>query len=123
MASNRTIIIGRLGETPELREANRGCKANCYTTFRLSNTTLRDGVEETLWHTIVCFGKQAYTCCENLSKGDVCCIEGHLDKRAYEKNGEARYSRVIIAEHITFLRKSVPENPEPRPLPGACGEP
>lgn len=100
---NRTIIIGRLGETPELKEAHKGCKTDCYTTFKLSNTTFKDGVEEIQWHTIVCFGKQARLCCEHLNKGDLCCIEGHLDKRAYEKDGETRYSMAIIAERITFL--------------------
>lgn len=96
---NRTIIIGRLGCDPELKQ---GPKAE-YACFSLSNSTFRDGQEEAQWHNICAFGKQAHLCHEHLHKGDLCCIEGRLDSRSYTKNGEKYYSQVIIADHITFL--------------------
>ena len=96
---NKTIIIGRLGCDPELKQ---GSKTE-YTRFSLSNSTFHDGQEEVQWHHICAFGKQARICNEHLRKGDLCCIEGRLDSRGYMKNGEKVYSQSIVAEKVTFL--------------------
>ncbi len=96
---NKTIIIGRLGCEPELKQ---GPKSE-YTRFSLSNSSVHEGQEEVQWHMICAFGKQARLCSEHLHKGDLCCIEGHLDNRSYMKNGEKAYSQSIIAEKVTFL--------------------
>lgn len=96
---NRTIIIGRLDNAPELKSTGKGDVAE----FSLSNTTFRNGAEEVQWHRIAAFGKQAILCAEHLHKGDLCCIEGRLDTHTYEIDGEIRYSQIIITERITFL--------------------
>lgn len=96
---NRTIIIGRLGCDPELKQ---GPKAE-YAHFNLSNSTFRDGQEEVQWHSICTFGKQAHLCHDHLHKGDLCCIEGRIEKKAYMHKGETMYKQTIIAERITFL--------------------
>lgn len=96
---NKTIIIGRLSRNPK--------STNDHTTkFTLRNTTIRDGVEETQYHTIVAFGRQATLCREYLRQGDLCCVEGRLDiyKDGVE-GGEPRYRRGIIAERIVFLTR------------------
>lgn len=96
---NRTIIIGRLSSDPELKQ---GPKTE-YAHFSLSNSTFLDGQEEVQRHSICAFGKQACLCHDHLHKGDLCCIEGRIDRRSYTKDGEEYYSQVIIADHITFL--------------------
>ena len=97
---NKTIIIGRLGFDPELKQG----KNTSYTRFSLSNNSItKDGQSEVQWHKICAFGKQATLCHKYLHKGDLCCIEGRLDSRSYEKNGQKQYSSSIIAERITFL--------------------
>ncbi len=107
---NKTIIIGRLGMDPELRQGNK----TQFTRFRLANTTFSNGQNEVQWHNICAFGKQAQICSKQLHKGDLCCIEGHLDNRSYEKNGEKRYMNSIVAENVTFLgtsrRSETPKN-------------
>ena len=85
---NKTIIIGRLGNTPSLMD----CDGKCYTTFKLANTMVdRDGNDRVDWHDIKAVGKQARVCCQYLNKGDLCCIEGSVDNDH------------IIAERVTFL--------------------
>ena len=97
---NRTIIIGRLGFDHELKQG----KNTSYARFSLSNNSItKDGQSEVQWHKICAFGKQAALCQKYLHKGDLCCIEGRLDSRTYEKNGQKQYSSSIIAERITFL--------------------
>lgn len=108
-AYNKTIIIGRLGCDPEL---HKGSDAD-YCNFTVCNSTLKDGVEDVQWHNIAAFGKQAKLCSDYLHKGDLCCIEGRIDRKEYEKDGETKYSAIIIAERITFLsskRKNVEES-------------
>ena len=97
---NKTIIIGRLGENPELKEG----KKIEYVTFMLSNSTFQNGQEIVLWHKIAAFGKQARVICQNLQKGDLCCIEGRLESEYYKaENGEDKAKQIIVAERVTFL--------------------
>jgi single-strand DNA-binding protein len=106
---NKTIIIGRLGQSPELKQSGK----TEYTRFSICNSTFKDGQEDVQWHRICAFGRQAQLCHEHLKKGDLCCIEGRLDSQYYEKNGEKRYQQSVIAEKITFLtsrRKAETQN-------------
>lgn len=96
---NQTVIIGRLGENPELKPHP---KAEFQTEFYISNSTIIDGKEATNWHKIAAFGKQAKLCADHLHKGDLCCIEGRLD---IDTRTEP-YKQYIAAEKITFLSAS-----------------
>lgn len=96
---NKTIIIGRLARDPEFGQGKKTEIAK----FSLSNSTYKDGQEEVQWHRICAFGKQAILCHDHLHKGDLCCIEGRIDNRTYEKDGQKRYFQSIIAEKVTFL--------------------
>lgn len=93
---NRTIIIGRLGEDPELKPHS---KAEFQTEFNISNNRITDGKEVIQWHKIAAFGKQAKLCTDYLRKGDLCCIEGRLDVDTRTEP----FKQYIIAERITFL--------------------
>ena len=102
---NRTILIGRLGEKPELKTIKKSGKNTEYTEFRMCNSTFNNGVEQIQWHKILAFGKQARLITEQLNKGDMCCIEGSLDKKMYEEDGEKLYAIAVIAQRITFVPK------------------
>ena len=107
---NKTIIIGRLGADPEMKTTNsinlNTGKQIEMARFQLGNTIVTDGKEETQWHNLVAFGKQAILCHDYLHKGDLCCVEGFIDKQTYMQNGEEKTHVSIIAEHITFLSHS-----------------
>ena len=96
---NETVIIGRLGENPELKPHS---KAEFQTQFTISSSTIKDGKEEVIWHRIGAFGKQAKLCADYLHKGDLCCIEGRLDLDTRTEP----YKQYIVAERITFLSAS-----------------
>ncbi len=97
---NTTVIIGRLGNDPEIFKTKNDLEI---ATFSIAHTEKSGDRENTQWHTIKAFGKQAAACHKYLSKGDLCCIEGRIDIRTYEKDGETRKVQSIIAEHIMFL--------------------
>lgn len=99
---NKTIIIGRLGHDPECRQTEKCELAR----FSISQNRIVDGKEDAQWHRVCAFGKQAAVVKKYLRKGDLCCIEGRLEVRAYEKNGEKRTAHSIIADKVTFLQPS-----------------
>lgn len=111
MSFNKTIIVGRLGNDPEFTETKRfnpeTGKPLEIAKFKLSNTVIKDGKEDIQWYDLVAFGKQAILCHDYLHKGDLCCVEGRLDRQHYKsQDGEEIFKTAIIAERITFLSSS-----------------
>ena len=106
---NKTILIGRLADTPILNTS----KEIPYTRFKIVNTEFNpDGTEVPQFHSLIAFGKQAKVCVDYLSKGDLCCVEGKLNREVYEKDGEQKYKVEIVAERITFLSSVKKKNME-----------
>ena len=89
---NKTIIIGRLANDPELVYSGNGKERSC---FSMINHEVHGGKTSQSFHRIVAKGKQAKLCCDYLKKGDLCCIEGKLST----ENSHV----VIIAEQVVFL--------------------
>lgn len=103
---NKVIIVGNLGRDPELRYTQSGtavCQLNIATT-RAYNNRNNDRVEETEWHRVVVWSKQAEHCNQYLSKGRQVYVEGRLQTRSWEdKDGNKRYTTEIIANDVQFL--------------------
>ncbi len=87
MASmNKVILLGNLGQTPELRHTRSGasvCNLRLATNKRWTD---KDGTsqERTEWHSVVVFGRQADYCAQYLKKGSCVQIEGQLHTSRYE---------------------------------------
>ena len=107
MASvNKVIVVGNLGRDPEIQYAKSGnaiAKLNVATSRSYTNKQSNERVEETEWHRITVFGKQAESCEKYLQKGRQVYVEGRLKTSSYEKDGEKRYSTDIIADVVQFL--------------------
>ena len=103
---NKVILIGNLGRDPEIRYTQGGsavCNLSLATT-RSYNNRNNERVEETEWHRVVVWGKQAEFCNQYLSKGRQVYIEGRLQTRNYEdKDGIKRYSTEVVADTVQFL--------------------
>ena len=106
MASvNKVILVGGLGKDPEVRFMPNG---EAVANFSLAtNETWKDkaGVkqEKTSWHNIVAYRKLAEIIGEYLKKGSQVYIEGKLQTREYEKDGQKRYVTEIIADTMQML--------------------
>ena len=107
MASiNKVILIGNLGADPELRYTSGGTPV---ADLRLATSRKfkgRDGgmQEDTQWHRVVVWSKQAENCKEYLSKGSQVYIEGRLQTRQWEdRDGNKRYTTEVVAETVQFL--------------------
>lgn len=108
MASfNRVVILGNLGQNPELRFTTNQT-AVC--TLNIATTEYRTGadgqrVEQTEWHRVVAFSKQAENCHKYLAKGRSVLVEGRLQTRSWEdqKTGQKRYTTEIVAQTVQFI--------------------
>ncbi len=101
---NKVIIVGRLGQDPEMKAVGQGA-----TVTRLNVATseswVKDGQkqERTEWHRIVVWGKLAEICGKYLAKGRQVYVEGRLQTRSWEDNGQKKYSTEIVASTVQFL--------------------
>jgi len=107
MASvNKVILIGNLGQDPEVRYLPSG---SAVANLRIATTETwndrdKGKQEHTEWHTVVAFDKLAELCKEYLSKGRQIYVEGSLRTRSWEgKDGQKRYSTEVKAQQILFL--------------------
>ena len=103
---NKVILVGNLGRDPELRFTQGGtavCQLNLATT-RSYNNRNNERVEDTEWHRVVVWGKQAEHCEKYLSKGRQVYVEGRLQTRSYDdKDGVKRWSTEVVADTVQFL--------------------
>lgn len=103
---NKVMLIGRLGRDPEIRYSQQGLAIvnfSIATSEQWTDKNTGDRQEKTEWHRIVVFGKQAETCEKYLSKGSQIYIEGRLQTRNYEKDGQTHYTTEIVASNFQFL--------------------
>lgn len=112
---NKVILIGNLTKDPELRYTPQGTPV---TSFRLavnyrykqSASGGDDMKQETLFIDNVIFGKQAESCSKYLNKGSSVLVEGRLQERRWESDGQQKSKFEIIAQSVKFLsRKTGPE--------------
>jgi single-strand DNA-binding protein len=101
---NKVIIIGNLGQDPEVRYTPNGA-AVCNLSVATSLEWNKDGEKKdiTEWHRIVAFKGLAENCGKYLSKGSKVYVEGRLQTRKWEKDGQTHYSTEIVANDVQFL--------------------
>lgn len=103
---NKVIIVGRLGQDPELKAVGNGQSVARLNIATSEQWTGKDGQkqERTEWHRVVVWGRQAENCSKHLSKGRQVYVEGRLQTRQWEDaNGQKRYTTEIVASTVQFL--------------------
>lgn len=106
MSVNKVLLIGRLGNNPEIRYTNTGTAVANFNLATSENWNDKNGQrqERTEWHRVVVWGKLAELCEKYLSKGRQCFVEGRLQTRSWDdKDGNKRYTTEIVASTIQFL--------------------
>ena len=102
---NKVILIGNLGQDPELRYTGTGKPVASFT-IATSERGSKDGGEgRTEWHSIVVWDRLAEQCSQYLSKGRQVFLEGRLQTRSWEdrSSGQKRYKTEIVAHTVQFL--------------------
>ncbi|WP_019933899.1 single-stranded DNA-binding protein [Oceanimonas smirnovii] len=99
---NKVILIGHLGQDPEVRYMPNG---NAVATITLATSeTWKDKQtqqpkERTEWHRVVFFGKLAEIVGEYLKKGSQVYVEGRLQTRKWQdQSGQDRYTTEVVVD-------------------------
>ena len=117
---NKVQLIGRLGSKVEIKNLEGGKtlgKVSLATNEYYKNQK-GERVEETTWHNIVAWGKQAELLDKYTDKGSEIAIEGKLSNRSYEdKEGVKRYISEVVVQNILLMGERKANVPEEADLP------
>ena len=123
---NKAMIIGNLGNDPELRHTQNQTPVATFSVASTERWKDSDGnkQEHTEWHRVVVWKGLAEVCNEHLSKGSKVFIEGKLRTRKWtDQDGNIRYSTEIVVRDLEMLggrqenSESVPDDGMDIPLP------
>lgn len=106
---NSVRLIGNLGAAPEIKDLEKGNKMARFSLATHDYYTDKKGEkkEDTQWHTVVAWGKTAELIGELTDKGTEIAVEGKLNSRSYEKDGEKKYiTEVVVNEFVVFNKKN-----------------
>lgn len=108
MYLNKAIVIGNLTRDPEHKALPSGVKVTSFgvATNRVYKDKNGQKQESTEYHNIVVFGRQAETSAQYLKKGQNVLIEGRLQTRSWEQDGQKKYRTEILAESVQFGQKT-----------------
>jgi single-strand DNA-binding protein len=115
MYLNKVFIIGNLTRDPELKALPSGSKVCSFGIATNRNFKDKDGnrQEATEFHNIVVFGRTAELVAQYLKKGSQAYVEGRLQTRSWEQNGEKKYRTEIVAETVQFGSRPGPSSGAP----------
>lgn len=104
MYLNKVFIIGNLTRDPELKSLPSGVQVASMSVATNRVWKDRDGnrQEDTEYHNVVVFGRQAETSAQYLKKGASVLVEGRLQTRSWEAEGQKKYRTEIIADRVQF---------------------
>jgi len=102
---NQVTLMGNLTRDPELRQTPTGQNV---TSFSLAlNRSYKDASGEwkevTDYIDIVCWAALAERVAQYLSKGRRCLVQGRLQSRSWEQEGQKRSKVEVLANDVTFL--------------------
>lgn len=134
---NKVILLGNLGQDPEVRSLSNGAKVANFSIATSDNYTNKEGVrvEQTEWHRIELWDNLANIAEQYLHKGDSAYVEGRIRTEEYtDKEGIVRKAVKIRGTALTLVGGRKPENQEggstapqaqaaPRPAPAPAPSP
>jgi single-strand DNA-binding protein len=113
---NKVFLIGSLGKDAELRHTNNGKPVLSFSLATNKTWINPNGekAEKTEWHNCTMWGKQTEVISKWLYTGRKIYLEGELQTRSWEKDGQKRYTTEVLISEIKFLDKDKSrDNTEP----------
>jgi len=105
---NKVILVGNLGQDPEVRTLENGTKVAKFSVATNENYQDKSGEWQTIteWHNVVAWRRLAETCENYLKKGGKVYVEGKLTTRKWQdQNGNDRYSTDVVARILRNLER------------------
>jgi len=129
MNLNKAFIIGNLTRDPELRTLPSGTPVCSFgmATNRVWTNQNKERQEETQFHNIVTFGRQAEIASQYLKRGSSALVEGRIQTRTWEaQDGSKRSKTEIVAERLQLGPRragNFNDNPPKEPTRNASQSP
>ncbi len=104
MYLNKAFLYGNLTRDPEIRALPSGQQVASFSLATNRTYKNKEGAkqEQVEYHNIVAFGKQADVIAQYLKKGRPVFIEGRIQTRSWEKDGEKKYRTEVVVENFQF---------------------
>ncbi len=101
---NKVLLIGRLGRDPELRYTRNQTPFAKFSLATSEQFTVEgERREKTEWHQLVVWGKQAEIANRYLKKGKQVYVEGRIEYRDYEQDGQKKFFTDIRVDRFVML--------------------
>lgn len=102
---NRVTLIGNVGKPPEMRTTPTGQSVLNFSLATTEQWKDKSGEkrEQTEWHRIVIWGKLGESLYPILGQGKRLFLEGKLQTRSWEKDGQKRSATDIQADRVILL--------------------
>lgn len=104
MYLNKAFLYGNLTRDPELRALPSGAQVASFGIATNRTFRNKEGVQQdqTEYHNIVAFGRQAEVIGQYLKKGRPVFIEGRIQTRSWESEGKKNYRTEIVVDNFQF---------------------
>lgn len=124
---NRTIMAGRLVETPELQKTGGGISV-CRFRLAVDRPYLVNGERKADFFDVIAWRQSAEFVCKYFTKGKFIIVEGHFETRSYDDRQNVRRRAVeLIVDHLEFGGDGKKDGgrglPEPPPESGGQAAP
>jgi single-strand DNA-binding protein len=106
---NKVILVGNVGQDPEVRympNGNAVANLSVATSETWKDKNTGDQQEKTEWHRLVFFNRLAEIVEQYVKKGSKIYIEGRLQTRSWEQDGQTKYMTEIVASEMQMLDSS-----------------
>jgi single-strand DNA-binding protein len=104
---HKTVIVGNLGNDPELRQTQTGISVTGFSVAvnERWNDANGERQEKTTWYRVTCWRGLAETCTKYLTKGRQVLVEGNMQEPNIwvDKDGNNRASLELTARTVQFL--------------------
>ena len=101
---NKVILVGNLGADPEARTMQSGDEVvnlSIATSESWKDKASGERREKTEWHRVVIFNQGLVTVAKNyLRKGSKVYIEGQLETRSWEQDGQKKYTTEVVLRNF-----------------------
>ena len=107
---NKVILLGNVGQEPKIISTSTGGLIANFSIATSYSEKPRDGQEShviTEWHRLIAFGRTAEIIRDYVRKGAKLYVDGYLQTRSWDKDGEKRYSTEIVIREMSLLSSSL----------------
>ena len=115
---NKVILVGNLGRDPEIKYTQANVPVANFsiaTSESWKDKTTGEWEEKTEWHRVVAWRGLAERAEAKLKKGTTVLIEGRLETRKWEKDGQTHYATEVIADKLLIFGAVSDGKEQPQP--------